>query len=159
MIDFGIKVEGAEQLEKKLLSLERKAAKKIVRVGVRKGGNIVNKKARLNSKSMVGGEMGRLLARHIILRKYKRQRRSQFAMFVAMRAGVSAFVYKAKKWSKYSDMQTYIPMAIEAGHITGKGRPVPAIPFMRNAYQTVGRTAQQVMLREIQSSVGEEFRK
>lgn len=156
-IAFGIDIDGDKRLEKSLLGLERKAAKKIVKGAVRKGGNVVMKKARINSKSMVGGKMGRLLARNIILRKYKKQRKSQFSMFVAMKAGVSEFVYKAKKRSKYPDMTTYIPAAIEAGHVTGQGQAVPAKPFMRNAYQATGKTAQRIIVMEIRDEVKKEF--
>jgi len=158
-IAFGIDIDGDKRLERSLLSMEKKASKKIVRTAVRKGGNVVMKKARINAKSMVGGKMGRLLARNIVLRKYKKQRRSQFSMFVAMRAGVAAFVYKAKKWSKYPDMTTYIPAAIESGHTTGQGDAVPAKPFMRNAYQSAGKTAQRIVVIEIKDGVKNEFRK
>lgn len=132
-------LEGGKETERKLKALERKVAKKIVRKGVREGLKPTHKAAKSNAKSMVGGEMGALLKKNIILRRFKKQRRGSYAMAVRIKSesegAPQEFVHKTKDGERY-----YIPAAIEFGHAApgrggGKNPPkdMPAIPFMRNA--------------------------
>ncbi len=118
---------GADELEKALMRLERNVGKKVVRKAMRKGAGITRKETRTNAKRMVGGEMGALLAKHVIVKPAKKQRKGSYFLSVMMRPDVAAFVHKAKK-SKYPKKKTYIPVAIEYGHDGGM-----ALPFMRQA--------------------------
>ncbi len=133
-------ITGAEEIEAKLKALERKVSKKIVRSAVRAGAKPMLKGAKNNSKVMVGGEMGSLLARNLQTRGFKRQRKGQFGVFTATKTGddVPEFVDVAK-----SGQRNYIPAAIEYGHVDRAGGFVPAIPFMRNAFDTFKRLAKK----------------
>ena len=142
-------VEGARELERKLLALERKTAKKIVRSAVRKGSKVIVAAAKANAVSMVGGQMGRLLKRNIVVRAFKRQRKGSFGVRAILRSGVREFIYISKKGVK-----TYIPSAIEYGHDN-----VAAIPFMRNASDTHGEKARQVAISEMKRGLEQDARK
>ena len=64
MANMSIQLEGAKQLEKKLKSLGTKVAKKVVRKAVRKAAKPQQQATKANARSMVGGEMGALIAKN-----------------------------------------------------------------------------------------------
>jgi len=123
MIDMTI--QGDQQLERKLLSLERKVAKKVVRKAGRKALRPILSSAKQNAKTMVGGEMGTLLAAALILRAFRKQRKSSYGLNVRLKAAIQEFIHIAKDGTRY-----YIPAAIEYGHDSAA-----AIPFMRAAFE------------------------
>ncbi len=122
MID--VEVKGFNIFEKKLLRLETKASKKIIRRAVRDTGKVVQKEMKANAKSFVGGLMGNLIARNIIVRAQKKQRRGSFGVNVMLKSDVDEFVHITKKGKRH-----YIPAAIEWGHGS-----VKEISFMRSAW-------------------------
>ena len=134
---------GFSELEKKLTMMLPATAKKVVRRAVRKGAKPVQKAARENASSMVGGEMGTLLKKHLIVRAFKKQRRRQFGVQVRLRPDVAEFIDISKEGKR-----NYIPSAIEFGHV-GPGGFVGAIPFMRNASDTQLANAAAIIKAEI----------
>lgn len=153
-MQFGIELEGARQLQKKLSRLEKSAGKKIVRSATRKGSAVIRKAEKSNAKSMVGGEMGALISKHIVTRAHKKQKKGSYALFTGMRPGVDEFVHTAAGKSKYPDKRTYIPAAIEYGHDNAA-----AIPFMRSAVDSKGEQAKQTTIREIDRGIQQEARR
>jgi hypothetical protein len=139
---FDMVLEGGKELDRKLFKLEKKTSKKIVRRGVREGLKPTHKAAKINARSTVGGEMGALIARNIVLRAGK-QRPGSFIMKVRTKSekegAPKEFVHVTAEGHRY-----YVPYAIEYGHAFpgrgGEGRSgykapkdVAPAPFFRPA--------------------------
>lgn len=118
-------LQGDKELERTLLSLERKVAKKVIRKAGRKAMKPILGSAKQNARTMVGGTMGTLLATGLILRAFRRQRRSSYGLNIRLKAAIKEFIHIAKDGTRY-----YIPAAIEYGHDSAA-----AIPFMRAAFE------------------------
>jgi HK97 gp10 family phage protein len=140
-------IQGFKELERQLTALERKTGKKIVRKAVRKSLKPVHTVAKEKARSMVGGNMGSLLAKNIVLRAMRKQRRGSFAMNVRLRAGINEFIHKAQK-SKYPGGETFIPAAIEYGHDNAA-----PIPFMRTASDENLPKAEGIMRQELKAGI------
>jgi HK97 gp10 family phage protein len=134
-----IKLEGAKELERKLTSLERKIGKKIVRTAVRNAWKILLAAAKGNAQGAVGGRMGTLLARSLVLRTPRRQKRGGYAILVRMKSASEGA--PTEFWHTSAEGKTtYVPAAVEYGH--GRNKEQAARPFMRNAFD---RVRQQVL--------------
>jgi hypothetical protein len=140
MIDM--RLEGVGNIERYLSTVERKTAKSIVRKAATRGTSVLRKQIRMNAVSMVGGSMGTLLAKNVTTGTLRtRGRYSSYGKWVGIRPRVREFEHYAKGKSVYKNKRTYIPSAIEYGHISswfghytgGITRPVP---FMRRAFET-----------------------
>tara|TARA_Y100000310_G_scaffold160622_1_gene160387 strand:- start:1662 stop:2135 length:474 start_codon:yes stop_codon:yes gene_type:complete len=153
MIDMML--EGAAELEKTLLRLEKKTAKKVVRKAVRAGAKPTLTTAKNNAASMVGGKMGALIKKNIVIKAYKKQRSGSFALAVRMRSGVAEFIHITADGERY-----YIPMAIEYGHALpgaggSKSKDVVAVPFMRNAIGIGIPQAKRIIKNEIVKGINQ----
>lgn len=142
-------LQGNKELEKKLLELDSKVAKKIVRQAVRDSAQIMQKEIQANARSFVGGKMGNLLARHTIVRAFKKQRKGAYGVTTKFAGDVPEFVATTSEGKRY-----FIPIAIEYGHaapgLGGSGdKTVPAIPVVRTAFDT----KQDECLRTIEDEV------
>lgn len=142
-------VEGAKELERKFLALERKTAKKIVRSAVRKGSKVIVNTVKVNAVNMVGGSMGTLLRKNVIVRAFKKQKKGSFGVRTMLRPEVDEFVHITK-----NNVRQYIPAAIEYGHDNAA-----AIPFMRNASDAQGEKARQVAIEEMKRGLMRDARK
>ena len=120
---MGAVLSGFEGLERKLLNLERKVGKGIVRKAVRKAAKPAFDQAKQNARNMVGGKMGGLLAKNLHIRAFKKQRRGQYGIAVKIKPGINEFIHIGKGGTRY-----YIPAAIEYGH-----DEVMPIAFLRMA--------------------------
>lgn len=143
-----LNIEGAAALEKKLLALAKTVGKKIVRKAVRSGAKPVLRAAKSAAISNVGGAMGALISKHIVTRAFKKQRRGQFGVSTRMRAGVPELVD-----SSLSRKRSYIPFAIEFGHEDRAGGFVPAIPFMRVAFDATRRLSEKAVALEFKKGI------
>ena len=140
MTVFDIKIEGVALLEKKLLALERKIGRKIVRKAVRAGAKPMLAATKANANSMVGGEMGNLIARNLQPRAFKKQRRGQYGVATRLKTDVPEFIEESK-----AGRRNYIPSAIEFGHIDRAGGFVPAIPYIRVSFDSTKRTSEKAV--------------
>ena len=139
----GAVLQGFDELERKLLRLERKTAKKVIRKAVRKAAKPSLAQSRQNARSMVGGEMGQLLSKNLHVRGFKKQRRGQFGVATKIKPGIAEFVHIGKDGTRY-----YIPAAIEYGHANAA-----AIPFMRNAAITTKQKTTAILSKEIKTGI------
>ena len=129
---ISINLKGDKLLEKKLAGLDRKVARKAVRKGVRAGLKPVLNAAKSNAVSMVGGNMGGLLKRNLVIKAPKRQRvKGSYLLRVTLREGVEEFEHVSE-----AGKMSYIPSAIEYGHDAAQ-----PIPFMRKASDSELRKA------------------
>lgn len=119
------KIAGADAFEQALGLLPAKMSKKIVRKSVRAGQKPTLVRAKSNANSMVGGQMGALIAKKTKIKGPKRQKRGQYSLGVVVTADDAFF-----EISKAGD-RNYIPAAIEYGH--GQDKEKAAIPFMLQA--------------------------
>ena len=134
-----VTLEGGKQLEKKLLVLEQKTAKKVVRKATRAATKPVQKATKENATTMVGGDMGNLLKKHIVVRAFRKQKRGSYGLSVKLRPGVDEFDYVSKDGKR-----SYIPAAIEYGHDNAA-----AIPFMRKAADSELKNSELIMKAEL----------
>jgi len=131
-------LEGAEDLDRKLKALETKVGKYVVRKAVRAGQKVLLAAAKVYARSVVGGTMGALLARNIVLRAPRRQRRETYSLQVRLKGASEGappeFIHVTKRTAVSKRGTTYrvrhfVPAAIEYGHGSNKG--ACAMPFMR----------------------------
>ena len=104
-------VSGAAQLERKLLSLPDKVAKKVVRMAMRASAKTISADAKSRARSEIGGKMGALIARQITVRKSKTQRKGAYGINAILRPHPD-FVHI----NKYDGVRHFIPAALEFGH-------------------------------------------
>lgn len=156
-----IKILNAQAVQNALNAFEKRIAKKIVRQGVRAAWKPLLDRAKENALSMVGGSMGRLLARNMQLRAFRRQKKGNYGMLVRVKSGVEEFIVVAK-----SGNRAYLPVAIEYGHAFpgrggGKGAPkdVPAMPFMRKALDVTLPNAPVIFRQHLVRAIREENQK
>ena len=155
----GMEVRGLRELERKLNALPKTVAKKIVRKAIRSGAAIMRDKAKGNARSMVGGSMGRLIARFITVRAYKHQSKGSYSVWMGISPrGGEYFVHTTKRGRRH-----YIPSAIEYGHAApgkaGGAKAVAAIPFQRDAFDTTEARANSRVVRMIWAGILREARK
>ena len=130
-------LEGFEGLNRKLLSLEKKVGKGIVRKSVREGAKLPLEKEKSNAKTMIGGKMGSLISKYAKIQVFKHQRKGSYGVQIGMKPNVPEFDYWPVGASsnlttrKTTGKKSYIPAALEYGH--DNARP---IPFIRQAYNT-----------------------
>jgi len=135
-----MKLEGADALERKLTTLPAKVGKKIVRTAVRKAGNVILAAAKSKARQNVTGQMGGLIAKFLVLRNQKKQRKGSFGMSVFIsEKGNPQFVHVTQ-----TGVRHYIPSAIEYGH--GRNKEQAARPFMRPAFLQNQHKAEKVLL-------------
>ncbi len=156
----GMVLEGFEGLDKKLISLEKKVAKKIVRKATRESAKIPLKQVKANAKSMVGGKMGALLAKYAKIIVFKHQRKGSYGVQIGMKPNVPQFDYWPVGASsnltnrKSSGKKSYIPAAIEYGH--GNARP---IPFIRSAWAATKAKAVKKMGSKLREGIEREAKR
>lgn len=146
-MDMTMEITGLKELNDSLLKLESNVAKKIVRKAVREGTKVINKVAKQNLRSMVGGEMGNLIAKHYKINSPKQRKGSYFLRNWVDPKANDLFVH-----INVSDgTRHYIPNAIEFGH--GNAAPIPAI---RNAYDSQKENARNVLKKELLAGIERE---
>ena len=150
---IGLRIEGGKELEQKLLNIERKTAKKVVRKAVREGQKPTLAKAKSNAKTMIKsgsgeglGSMGSLIANNLKIIGGK-QRRGSYRLSVGISSKANdIFVDTTKKGKR-----NYIPAAIEYGH--GSNKNQCAIPFMRNANESTEAMQRKIVIDKLRSGI------
>jgi len=140
---IGMTIQGDQELERRLLNLERNTAKKVIRKASRKALKPILSSAKQNAKNMVGGTMGTLLAAGLVLRAFRKQRKGSFGLNIRLKAAIQEFIHIAKDGTRY-----YIPAAIEYGHDSAA-----AIPFMRAAFEADKSKTIVIMHNEIWAGI------
>jgi hypothetical protein len=159
MSSVGLTTTGFEIFDAKLARLETKVAKKIVKDATRGGAKNTLKKIKSNAKSMVGGNMGALLAKHAKIIVFKHQRRGSWGVQIGMKSGVPEFDYwpigtsSSLSSRKTTGKKSYIPAAIEYGH----GNATP-IPYIRAAWSATKSRAVKKMASELKQGIEREVK-
>lgn len=152
-----IQLKNAQAIQNALNAFEKKIATKVVRQGVRAAWKPLHGRAKENARSMVSGEMGKLLARNLQLRAFRRQKKGSYGMLVRLKSGVDEFVHISA-----TGQRAYIPAAIEYGHAApyrgGKGaaKDVAARPFMRKALDVTLPNAPKIFEKYLVHAIHEE---
>jgi HK97 gp10 family phage protein len=139
-----LKLDGEKQLLKRLEGLEKKVGKKIIRKAVRAAAKPTLTAAKANARSMVGGDMGNKLAKALVLRKTKKQRRGSFSMNVR----VDASKAEDLKETSAAGRVNFVPAAIEFGHGSAA-----AIPFMLSAAASTQGRSEQIIRDTIKNEI------
>lgn len=157
MSDVSLTTTGFELFDKKLIALEFKVAKKIVKDATRTAAKNTLKKVKSNAKTMVGGNMGGLLAKHAKIIVFKHQRKGSWGVQIGMKSGVPEFDYypvgasSDLRGRKTTGKKSYIPAAIEYGH--DNARP---IPYIRQAWASTKQQDIQIMGRKLKEGIERE---
>lgn len=131
-----ITVKGGRELERKLIGLERKAARKVVRQALRVGAKIVHAAA----KQEVPVRTGRL-RKSLKVRRAKKNRRGSYAITVTTGQAESMFTGEA-----------YYGAFVHFGHRKGK-RQVSPNAFIQRAYERTEGRARDVVLRDMAAGI------
>ena len=146
---FKMELKGLNKLEKKLSNIENKVAKKIVRSASRKAQNIAAKEVKLNAISMVGGEMGNLIASAMKVQAIHKQKKGSYALAVAIdKKKAEQFLHTTKAGKRY-----FIPTLVEFGYKKVGGGKVPANPFMRKAAEKTAKKRVNKVFSEINKGI------
>ena len=148
---FDINVTGAKEIEKELEVLGKKTSKKIGRKSCRGGAKSVKPSVQSNARTMVGGNMGNLIAKSYRIRKAKEiaKHSGVYAIAIEPKPEVPQFVSISKIGTR-----NYIPAAIEYGHDN-----VPPIPFARKTAAQSERSAMKVMKNVFVDGIEAEWKK
>ena len=138
-------ITGAREIEAKLRALPIKVAKKTVRQAVRAGANVILPKVKDNARTLVGGSMGSVMVKNLLVRAFKKQRRGSYGLSVRYKSGIEELIHITADGVRY-----YVPAALEFGHARpGAGgsrvKDVPARPVIRNAFETTKEKAVKVV--------------
>jgi len=141
-------IRGNKELMANLATLPQKMEKKVIAQAVRATQKIMVPVAQSNARTMLanskypdGRDMSELIAKNIVVRAAKKQKRGLYTINVMMRPKVGEFLWYPKgSSSSLSDKETtgrgtYIPAAIEYGHMAGSTY-VPPVSFMRSAAES-----------------------
>jgi HK97 gp10 family phage protein len=156
----GMVLSGFEGLDRKLKALGDKIGKDITRKATRAAANNTLKQVKANAKSMIGGNMGGLIAKHAKVIVFKHQRKGSYGVQIGMKANVPQFDYWPVGSSsnlanrKSAGKKSYIPAAIEYGH--GNARP---IPYIRAAWNATKRRDVKIMRNLMKLGIEREARR
>ena len=135
MAAFDIQIEGIKTIERRLRELGGPKVTKITKAALRTGANVFKGALKINANSMIGGEMGNLIAKNTVVRAFKKRRRGRVALTVRLKSGEMGFI-----WLTQTGEREYIPAAIEYGHEGGWNQQNPtfvaAIPYARSAFDS-----------------------
>ena len=148
---IGVDLAGAMELDNKLRNLEAKVGKKISRKAVRDGAKVIRDRAKQNARSLVGGKMGKLLAKYLTIRAWKRKyQKGGFGVSVQLSDKANEQFVSISKSGKRS----YIPSAIEYGHAYAAPNP-----FMRKAFDEEKNKAANKIISSLKAGIEEEAKK
>ncbi len=139
-VGYDVLVTGLGEFDLKMRMLDKKVKRKLVRTAVKTGANIIKQQAASNARSMVGGEMGGLLAENLKVHIFRKQKRGSYGVSIWTKPGIMGFI-----WLTHIGTQHYIPADIEFGHIDKAGGFVPAIPYIRTAFDTKVQAANRAI--------------
>jgi len=142
----GFVIEGAKELERNLATLEKRIQKKVVRQAVRAGQKPLLARAKANAAQRVGGSMGSLLAKHIVIKAPRRQRKGLYALHVTLRPGIPEFVHVTR-----AGRQHYIPADIEYGH--GADQAAAARPYLRPAADATKAESLRILAQQLRVGI------
>lgn len=156
-MQIGIRIENAAQMEKRLLLMEPKVARKLVRSTLRNAARPIHARAKTNAVSIVGGQMGSAIASSLKLRAKKKRRRGEFGVSVSFDTSKHPeLVYQS------GSQQYFVPAAVEYGHaLPGRGggknppKDVAAMPFLRPAFDSESPRAATVFETELRQVIDE----
>lgn len=86
-MDVGITVTGADDIAYALGRVPNSTRKKIIRPGLRKGGNVIKNEAVQNIESVVSDKATGFLAKNVVVRSVRAQNKSDVRVAVTIRPG------------------------------------------------------------------------
>jgi hypothetical protein len=158
---FTIRIENAAEILAKLEALPDKVERKVLKKAVHSGGEIIldEMQSAARTKLACSGThvrhkgMGELIAKFLKLKPWRRRKKNSYGAGVVIdRAANEHFVHISKTGER-----SYIPVAIEYGHIAPDGTLVEPIPFVRETVDAFGRSAVTEMIAEIETGVRQEY--
>ncbi len=161
-------IEGAAELERNLATLGQRLHRKVIRQAVRAAQKPVLDASKRNARSMVGGQMGELLAKSLVITAPKRQRPGSYALHVqhitlgaarrrkrkiTIRQGGGRRLTVRGLWHEtQSGRRYYLPAVLEYGHVTGS-TPVAAVPYRRQAAESTRNESIRLFSRALRTGL------
>jgi len=150
-MDVSFKISGGDTLLKYLGDLPKKVERKIVAKALREGAKAVHKAQQATARSMVGGDMGNLIARSLKVRAMKRSRTGPRVRVMIDPKVTEQLTHHAKQGRK----QWYIPMVVEYGYTRGNTTVQP-IPWARTGFENAVTQAQAKIENQIREGLNRE---
>ena len=143
-------IEGGDKVDRKLKAAGTTTGKAFVKRSLRETNKeVMLLAAKQSARDMVGGEMGKLIAKYLRARVFKKPRHGNALDVVDIGPrGNDDFVVIGK-----DDTRHYIPFAIEFGHGS-----VAAKPFFRNAWFASEAKAKRVLGKKLFAALLEEIK-
>jgi HK97 gp10 family phage protein len=141
-----LKLDGFAEFDAKLKRLVPKVAKKIVRQATKAAAKNTLKRVKENAKSMIGGEMGDLIARNAKVFVFKHQRRGSWGVQIGMDPREKRFIHISQ-----SGRRSYIPSALEYGH--GNAKPKA---YIRKAWAETKQQDVKIMASKLKEGIERE---
>ena len=158
-------IRGNKELMANLATLPQKMEKKVIGQAVRATQKIMVPVVQSNARSMLAAskypdsvDMSEMIANNIVIRAPKKQRRGLYTLMVMMKPKVGEFLYypsgssSSLSTKKTTGRRTYIPAAIEYGHMAG-GTYVPPVPFMRSAAESTANNRMRMFTNLLRSGL------
>jgi len=156
---ISIQIEGAKELENKLLQLETKVSRKIVRQGIRAAQKTLIPVIKGNLMAISrGGGMAEKIAKALTVRAARRNPRGTYAVNVQLKDDPTFLRYPLGSFSnletgKTTGKRSYVPAAIEYGH--GKSKEQAARPYMRPAADATESSRIKILADNINKGLAE----
>jgi len=161
-------IEGGKELDANLMTLGKRVHDKVIRRSVREGQKPMLDACKRSALSIVGGEMGSLLAKTLVIKTPRKQYPGKYSLNV-QHISISAARKRKRKitikqsggkkltvsglwYTSKSGRKTYIPAAIEYGHMSG-GTFVPPMPYMRQAAEATQNESMRIFADELRKGL------
>jgi hypothetical protein len=142
VISISMTLQGGTELQAALDRLEKQTGNKIVREALRDSQKIMQQSAKTRANYVIGGDMGKRIAKALQVRAGKRRIKGSYIFGVSLKKD-DAFIHKTKSRTvRHKDAagnikrvygSYYIPAAIEYGHVTKAGKFVQPLSYLRSA--------------------------
>ncbi len=139
-------LDGFQELQRKLQKLPQKTEAKVIRQSLRKGAKLIQQQARKNAKTMIGGDLGKLTAKWLVVRAGKRQK-GVIKMMTAIKKGYESSGLLV--FNKGDGEGHFLPSVTEYGFKHFGGKQIPGKGWYRTAFETMGRKARTLIMKEM----------
>ena len=161
-------IEGGKEIEKRLMSLERKVAQKIVKSAARTAFKPTLAVAKSNAGGIIGGRLGALIAKSlkIYTRSRRSLRRGEWGLTIRDKPDTPGLIYYTKgsfsslATKKTTGQRYHLPSAVEYGHaFPGRGgrrgapKDVSPTRFLKPAFDSTKGRATQIVANEIRAGI------
>jgi len=139
-------IDGLKELQRKLEKLPQKAEAKVIRQSLRKGSKIIKQKARTNAGTMIGGTLGKLTAKWLVVRAGKRKK-GVISIMTGFRKGYESSGLLV--FNKGDGERHFLPSVTEFGFKHFGGKTIAGKGWYRSAFDSTASKARTLIMKEM----------